>query len=170
MTLTARAAAEMISVSHHLGLRDAGRVLAAGLAGAPKQQGRALLYDEDEVDRLIMRPQCPLDDLDRWRPFVMRIGRTERFDALAPWDEQVQTVRGPWRLPIATSIALTDILPPELPDVSNREDWSSLAPDSKADPWPARTARGEAQAAYITYTAAEDSPLSTIPVRSNGRL
>jgi len=245
MTMTARAAAELISVSHHLGLRDAGRVLAAGLAGPATRRGSASLYDEDQVHQLINRPQCSLDDLDRWRPFVVRIGRGEPFDALAPWADRVQAVEGPWHLPLATSIALTDwssldpgdvtpgtrrmrhplvgvladwvtvgaeitghsggtfrLAPPgpwfgafldtwlPLPPRRRCVLWSSAASlmhastrrireqhpgswihsvsDPEADPWPARTARAEAIAAYQASIATNST--GTVPVRSNGRL
>ncbi|MER6971965.1 hypothetical protein ABT304_12955 [Nocardioides sp. NPDC000445] len=43
MKLTARAAAETISPAHNIGLRDAGRVLAAGLAGPATKQGTSLV-------------------------------------------------------------------------------------------------------------------------------
>lgn len=96
MKLTARAAAEIISAAHHIGLRDAARVLTAGLAGPATRQGRALLYDEQGVDKLLDHPECAVSELDRWRPLVVRVGRKQSFDGVA----------GPWRLPLPTSIYL----------------------------------------------------------------
>ncbi|MFE6650238.1 hypothetical protein ACFVJS_27010 [Nocardioides sp. NPDC057772] len=106
MKLTARAAAETISVAHNIGLRDAARVLAAGLAGPATRQGSALLYDEQGIDKLLDRPECPLPELDRWRPFVVRIGRTQTSDVAAAWSERARAVAGPWRLPLPTSVYL----------------------------------------------------------------
>ncbi|MFJ9391681.1 hypothetical protein ACIRON_22840 [Nocardioides sp. NPDC101246] len=106
MKLTARAAAETISAAHNIGLRDAGRVLAAGLAGPATKQGSALLYDEQGLDRLLDRPECALPELDRWRPFVVRVGRTQAFDVDAAWSDRARAVAGPWRLPLPTSVYL----------------------------------------------------------------
>lgn len=106
MKLTARAAAETISAAHNIGLRDAGRALAAGLAGPATKQGSALLYDEQGLDQLLDRPECPLAELDRWRPFVVRVGRAQDFDVDAAWSERARAVAGPWRLPLPTSIYL----------------------------------------------------------------
>lgn len=114
MKLTARAAAEMISVSHNIGLRDAARVLTAGLAGRATKQGSALLYDEARLDQLLDRPQLPVAELDRWHPFVVRISRKQAFDIEAPWNERARAVAGPWRLELPTSlyVARTSSLDP----------------------------------------------------------
>ena len=106
MKLTARAAAETISAAHNIGLRDAARVLTAGLAGPAIRQGSALLYDEQSLDRLLDRPECPVSELDRWRPLVVRVGRKQAFDVGASWNERARGVAGPWRLPLPTSIYL----------------------------------------------------------------
>lgn len=106
MKLTARAAAETIAAAHNIGLRDAGRVLAAGLAGPAVRQGSALLYDEQGLDQLLDRPECPAPELDRWRPLVVRVGRKQAFDIDAAWNERARAVAGPWRLPLPTSIYL----------------------------------------------------------------
>ncbi|OIJ27837.1 hypothetical protein [Nocardioides luteus] len=106
MKLTARAAAETISVAHNIGLRDAGRVLTAGLAGPATRQGSALLYDEERLDHLLDRPECPSSELDRWRPFIVRVDRKQSFDTDAAWGDRARAVAGPWRLPLPTSIYL----------------------------------------------------------------
>jgi len=104
MKLTSRAAAETISVAHNIGLRDAARVLTAGLAGPATKQGSALLYDEQGLDRLLDRPECSVAELDRWRPLVVRVGRNQAFDIAAPWSVRAHGVAGPWRLPLPTSV------------------------------------------------------------------
>lgn len=106
MKLTARASAELISVSHSVGLRDAARVLTAGLAGPATEQGSALLYDEEQLDLLLSRPRLPAAELDRRRPFVVRIDRKHAFDIEAPWTERARAVAGPWHLPLPTSLRL----------------------------------------------------------------
>lgn len=106
MKLTARAAAETISAATHIGLRDAARVLTAGLAGPATRQGSALLYDEQGLDQLLDRPECPISELDRWRPLIVRVGRKQTFDIDAPWSERAPAITGPWRLPLPTSVYL----------------------------------------------------------------
>ena len=81
-------------------------MLAAGLAGPAARQGSALLYDEQGLDQLLNRPQCPPAELDRLRPFVVRIGRTQAYDIDATWSERARAVAGPWRLPLPTSVYL----------------------------------------------------------------
>ncbi len=104
--LTSRAAAEMVSVAHNIGLRDAARVLTAGLAGPATRQGSALLYDEERLDQLLDRPECASSELDRWRPFIVRVDRKQSFDSDATWGDRARAVAGPWRLPLPTSIHL----------------------------------------------------------------
>jgi hypothetical protein len=106
MKLTARVAAETIAVAHNIGVRDAARVLTAGLAGPATKQGSALLYDERGLDQLLDRPECPISELDRWRPLVVRVGRSEAFDMEASWSERARAVAGPWRLRLPTSVYL----------------------------------------------------------------
>ncbi|MGH3349331.1 MAG: hypothetical protein ACRDPS_01600 [Nocardioides sp.] len=116
MKLTARASAELISVSHNVGLRDAARVLTAGLAGRATKQGSALLYDEERLDLLLGRPLLPAAELDRRRPFIVRINRKHAFDIEAPWTESARAVAGPWHLPLPTSFRLAYMSTLEPPD------------------------------------------------------
>jgi len=100
MMITTREAARRITAHHLLSDYQARRVLAAGLAGPGLRTRGAVLYDEAAVEALIRRPRCDETVLDRWRPFIARLGRRRAFDVAASWSEQVAQVAGGWYVPM----------------------------------------------------------------------
>jgi hypothetical protein len=84
---------------HLVGRNQALRILQSGLAGPRTRVGSAYRYDGDAVERLLARPRCTDEALDRHRPFIARIGRTRHFDLDATWEEQRADVAAGWYLP-----------------------------------------------------------------------
>ncbi|MBO0842861.1 MAG: hypothetical protein J2O46_06725 [Nocardioides sp.] len=108
MEISGREACRRLYEAHLVSRDQARRALAAGLAGAPRRTTGSLRYDADAVDALIARPRCSDDVLDRWRPFIARIGRDRSFEVDRPWAEQAEVLAGGWYIPVATDILLTD--------------------------------------------------------------
>jgi hypothetical protein len=109
---TTEAVARLAEV-HLLGENQAKRVLRAGLAGPRHRVGSGSFYDAELLDELLARPRCRDESLDRWQPFIARVGRQRPFDLSATWEEQAAAIATGWHLPLLTAfqIASRKLLP-----------------------------------------------------------
>lgn len=131
---TSDAVARLAEV-HLLGENQAKRVLRAGLAGPRHRVGSAYFYDVARLDELLARPRCGEEPLDRWRPFIARIGRQRPIDLGGTWEEQAEVIATGWHLPLLTAFQISARTP--MPLVATLGAWAVFAADlvglNKAD-------------------------------------
>ena len=123
---TSDAVARLAEV-HLLGENQAKRVLRAGLAGPRHRVGSASFYDAEMLDELLARPRCREESLDRWQPFIARIGRQRPIDLSATWEEQASVVAIAWHLPLLTAFQIDARKP--MPLVATLGAWSTFTAD-----------------------------------------
>ncbi|MEI7056747.1 hypothetical protein WBG06_13090 [Nocardioides sp. CCNWLW239] len=112
---------------HLLGEAQAKRVLRAGLAGPRHRAGSAFFYENERFEELLGRPRCSDDALDRWRPFIVRVGRQRPLDLEVTWDEQAAVMARAWHLPLLTAFQIGARKP--MPLVATLGAWVVFAAD-----------------------------------------
>ncbi|GGR62637.1 hypothetical protein J2S40_002211 [Nocardioides luteus] len=123
---TTEAVARLADI-HLLGENQAKRVLRAGLAGAPHRAGSANFYDAEQFEKLLARPRCAQQTLDRWQPFIARVGRQRPIDLDAPWEEQAVVMAPAWHLPLLTAFRIDARKP--VPFVATLGAWAVFTAD-----------------------------------------
>ncbi|GGU30097.1 hypothetical protein [Nocardioides albus] len=123
---TSDAVARLAEV-HLLGENQAKRVLRAGLAGPRHRVGSASFYEAERLDELLARPRCRDESLDRWQPFIVRIGRQRPIDLSAKWEVQTSVVASGWHLPLLTAFQIDARKP--LPLVATLGAWAVYTAD-----------------------------------------
>ncbi|MER7300320.1 hypothetical protein ABTX24_11740 [Nocardioides sp. NPDC127514] len=127
MWITTTEAVLRLADVHLLGEAQAKRVLRAGLAGPRHRVGSAYFYENERFEELLARPRCSDEVLDRWRPFIARIGRQRPLDLKATWEEQAAVVAGDWHLPLLTAFQIAARKP--LPLVATLGAWAVFTAD-----------------------------------------
>lgn len=112
---------------HLLGENHAKRVLRAGLAGPRHRVGSAYFYDAELLEELLARPRCADESLDRWRPFIARVGRQRPLDLSATWEEQTAVIATGWHLPLLTAFQIGARKP--IPMVATLGAWAVFTAD-----------------------------------------
>lgn len=112
---------------HVLGETQAKRVLRSGLAGPRHRVGSAYFYENGRFEGLLARPRCSDEVLDRWQPFIARVGRQRPLDLNATWGEQAAVMATGWRLPLLTAFQI-DVRKP-MPLVATLGAWVVFAAD-----------------------------------------
>ncbi|MBC7277616.1 hypothetical protein [Nocardioides sp.] len=123
---TTEAVARLAKV-HLLGENQAKRVLRAGLAGPRHRVGSASFYDAELLDELLARPRCQDESLDRWQPFIARVGRQRPLDLSAGWEDQAAVMARDWHLPLLTAFQIASRKP--LPLVATLGAWTVFTAD-----------------------------------------
>lgn len=113
--------------AHLLGETQAKRVLRAGLVGPRHRVGSAYFYENERFEELLARPRCTDDALDRWRPFIARVGRQRPLDLEATWDEQASVMARDWHLPLLTAFQISARKP--MPLVATLGAWTVFTAD-----------------------------------------
>jgi hypothetical protein len=123
---TSNAVARLAEV-HLLGENQAKRVLRAGLAGPRHRVGAAYFYDADRLEELLARPRCADELLDRWQPFIARVGRQRPLDLSATWEERASVIATGWHLPLLTAFQIGTRKP--IPMVATLGAWAVFTAD-----------------------------------------
>ncbi|OIJ26352.1 hypothetical protein [Nocardioides luteus] len=127
MWISTQDAVARLARVHLLGENQAKRVLRAGLAGPRHRVGSAHFYDEEGLDELLARPRCPDESLDRWQPFIVRVGRQRPVDLSGTWVEQAAVIASGWRLPLLTAFQIDARKP--MPLVATLGAWAVFTAD-----------------------------------------
>ncbi|MEU0312140.1 hypothetical protein [Nocardioides sp. NPDC006273] len=127
MWITTTEAVLRLADLHLLGEAQAKRVLRAGLAGPRHRVGAAYFYENERFQELLARPRCSDEALDRWRPFIARVGRQRPLDLNATWEEQAAVMAAHWRLPLLTAFQIAARKP--LPLVATLGAWAVFVAD-----------------------------------------
>jgi hypothetical protein len=106
MRITTTEAVLRLADAHQLGEAQAKRVLRAGLAGPRHRVGSAYFYENERFEELLARPRCSDEALDRWRPFIARVGRQRPLDLKATWEEQAAVIAKGWHLRLLTALQI----------------------------------------------------------------
>lgn len=112
---------------HLLGENQAKRVLRAGLAGPRHRVGSAYFYEAEMLEELLARPRCQEESLDRWKPFIARVGRQRSLDLSATWEEQASVIATGWHLPLLTAFQISHRKP--IPMVATLGAWAVFTAD-----------------------------------------
>lgn len=99
---TTREALAFLREAHGLHQRQGQAVLAAGLAGTPRQDGRARRFDPGRLVELAEATELTDDEIWSACPygvFIARVAARRGFHHDAPRTEQIAAVRGPWYVP-----------------------------------------------------------------------
>lgn len=127
MWISTRDAVARLARVHLLGENQAKRVLRAGLAGPRHRVGSAYFYENERFEELLARPRCTDDALDRWQPFIARVGRRRPLDLKATWDEQASVMARDWHLPLLTAFQIRARKP--MPFVATLGAWAIFTAD-----------------------------------------
>jgi hypothetical protein len=127
MWLSTPDAVARLAEVHLLGENQAKRVLRAGLAGPRHRVGSAYFYDADRLEELLARPRCADESLDRWQPFIARVGRQRPLDLGATWEEQAAVIATGWHLPLLTAFQIVARKP--IPMVATLGAWAVFTAD-----------------------------------------
>lgn len=127
MWLSTHDAVARLAEVHLLGESQAKRVLRAGLAGPRHRVGSAYFYDAELLEELLARRRCAEESLDRWRPFIVRVGRKRPLDLSATWEEQAAVMATGWHLPLLTAFQIDARKP--LPLVATLGAWAVFTAD-----------------------------------------
>lgn len=127
MWISTSDAIDRLAEVHLLGENQAKRVLRAGLAGPRHQVGSAYFYEAEMLEELLARPRCQDESLDRWQPFIARVGRQRALDLSATWEEQAAVIATGWHLPLLTAFQIGARRP--LPMVATLGAWAVFTAD-----------------------------------------